>query len=77
MTLYELTQSIIIQGNIEIKIFGAYDRELDTRFYPDEYDFDTTTHDASDIEDFEVTYMYTTKSCDGTPWLTIEIRDET
>jgi hypothetical protein len=65
-----------IQGNIEVKIFDTEDHQLDVRFFPDEYDFDTTTHDADDIEDYEVTYMYTTKSYDGTPWLTIEVRQE-
>jgi hypothetical protein len=75
MTLYDLTQSMTIQGNIEIKIFDADDTHTDSRFFPDEYDFDTTTHDADDIEDLEVTYMYTTKSYDGTPWLTIEVKE--
>lgn len=76
MTLYELTQSMTIQGNIEIKVFDADGRETDARFFPDEYDFDTTTHDADDIEDLRVTYMYTTKSYDGTPWLTIELTED-
>lgn len=76
MTLYHLTQSMTIQGNIEVKVFDADGAELDARFFEGEYDFNTNCCDASDIEDLKVWYMYATKSCDGTEWLTIELIKE-
>lgn len=77
MTLYDLTNTATIQGNIEIKIFDQDGNEKESRFYRDQDDFTPFYEDCSDIEDCDIIYIYCTKSCDGAPWLVIEItRDE-
>ncbi len=73
MTLYDLTTSFLIQGNISVKVFDEAGSEIESRFYRDQDDFDTNCTDAFELEDFEVTYMYPSKACDGTPWLVIEV----
>lgn len=75
MTLYDLSTSILIQGNVAIKVFDESGNEYDSRFYPEQFDFDTNCCDAYELEDLEVTYMYPTKSYDGTPWLVIEVAE--
>lgn len=75
MKLYELCSSIIIQGNIEIKVFTEDGNEKESRYYRDEMDFDTNCNDAYELEDLEVTYIYPAKAYDGTQWLVIEVRE--
>lgn len=73
MTFYELTTTITLQGNIEVKIFNNQGDEIENRFFRDLDDFNINCTDTDDLEDCEVTYIYCTKSADGTPWLTIEV----
>lgn len=75
MTLHDLTTSILIQGNIAVKVFDEAGNELDRRFYRDESDFDCNCNDCIDIEDLEVTYIYPSKAYDGTPWLVVEVSE--
>lgn len=73
MTFYELTTSITLQGNIEVKIFNSMGDEIESRCFRDLDDFSISCTDTEDLEDCEVTYVYSSKSCDGTPWLTVEV----
>lgn len=73
MTLFELTDPVAIQGNVEIKIFDDSGNEKNSRFFRDQSAFIPRYEDCEDLEDCEVLYIYTTKSYDGTPWLVIEI----
>jgi hypothetical protein len=75
MKLYELCSAIIIQGNIEIKVFTEDGNEKESRYYRDEMDFDTNCTDAYELEDLEVTYIYPSKAYDGTQWVVIEVRE--
>jgi hypothetical protein len=76
MTLYDLTNVTTLQGNIEVKVFDAEGSEKEARFYRDQDDFTPHWCDAEDIEDLQVTYIYTTKSCDCTAWLVIELQED-
>lgn len=77
MTLYELTDNITLQGNIEIKIFNEQGNEEETRCYRDNDGFHCTCDDADDIEDLEVTYIYSTTNYGTGAWTVIEvIREE-
>ena len=73
MTLYDLVNSITLQGNIEIKIFNCMGDELEFRCFRDQDDFRLYYNDCEDIAEAEVTYLYPTKSCDGTEWLVVEV----
>lgn len=75
MTLYDLTTSILIQGNVAIKVFDEAGNELVQRFYHDQSDLDCNCNDCFDIEECEVTYIYTSKACDGSAWLVIEVEE--
>ena len=75
MKLYELCSAIIIQGNIELKVFDEEGNEKEARTYRDQFDFDTNTTDAFELEDLEVIYMYPMDAYDRKPWLVIEVRE--
>ena len=72
MTLYDLTNTITIQGNVAIKIFDEHGDETETRFFRDQDDFNCYNA-CDDIEDLTLSYIYSTKRYDGTPWLVIEL----
>jgi hypothetical protein len=76
MTLYELCDNITIQGNIELKVFDSEGTEFDSHFFREEYEFHITYTAYTELEDLQVSYMYTTKSYDGTVWLVIEVTKE-
>lgn len=76
MTLYELCDNITIQGNIELKVFDQEGNELDSYFFRDEYEFNITYTEHTELEDLPVSYMYTQKSYDGTAWFVIEVTRE-
>lgn len=76
MTLYDLTNSTTVQGNIEIKVFDSQGSEKESRFFRDQDDFSCYMNDCDDMEDFRINYIYPTKGCDGTVWLVIELCDE-
>lgn len=75
MTLYELTNSMTIQGNICVTIYDANGKETDRRFYYDLSDFVTYHEDADDLDDFVVTYIYADRAIDGGAWLNIELQE--
>ena len=75
MTLYELSQSFNLQGNIEIKVFDSEGNEKETRCFEGVDSFCCTCTDTNDLEDLEVTYMYATKSPDGEAWMVIEVSE--
>ena len=75
MTLYELSDSLALQGNIEIKVFDDTDTESESRNFRDMDGFHTLM-DAPDLEHYDVTYMYATKGPDGTEWMVIEVKEE-
>ena len=75
MTFYELTTSLTLQGNIEVKVFDADGDLKESRCFRDLNDFSCTCTDTNDLEECEVTYMYATKSADGEAWLVIEIAE--
>ena len=73
MTLYELTNSMTIQGNICIKIFDLDGREHERRIFKDQDDFTTYHVNADDLDNLEITYMYAYRDyCEA--WLTIELQ---
>ncbi len=76
MTLYELCNNITLQGNIEIKVFAPNGDEDESFFYRDEYDFNIAYTDHPELEDTTVSYMYPSKSYDGTVWFIIEVTKE-
>ena len=73
MTFYELTTAITLQSNVELVIYDSRGDELERRYFRDQDDFSTGYTDTEDLEECEVTYIYCTKSCDGTPWLVVEM----
>ena len=73
MTLYTLVNYTTIQGNVEIKIFNSMGDEIGARFFRDQDDFSLFCNDCEDLCEAEVTYLYPTKSCDGTEWLVVEV----
>ena len=73
MTLFELTDPVAIQGNVEIKIFDGSGNEKESLFYRDQSTFIPRYEGCDELEDCEVLYIYPMKSYDGTPWLVIEI----
>lgn len=73
MTLYELCNCVTLQSNIEIKIFDPELSEKESRFFRDQDDFSCMCTDCEDVEDYEVSFMYSRKSCDGTVWFVIEV----
>jgi hypothetical protein len=75
MTLFDLSFSILIQGNVAVKVFDESGNEKESRFYSGQSDFDTNCCDAFELEDLEVTYIYPSKAPDGTPWLVIEVTE--
>ena len=75
MTFYELTSTLTLQGNIEVKVFDTEGNEQESRCFRDLSDFDCTCTDTNDLEDYEVTYIYTTKSADGEAWLVVEVAE--
>lgn len=77
MTLYELFNSVTLQGNIAVEVYddaGSASRKY-TDFYIRDVDDLSTEFDLESVEDLEVTYIYTTKSCDGKPWMHIELSE--
>ena len=76
MTLYDLTQSMTIQGNIRIHVFDANGSEKEIRSAADQDDFSPHLADMDDIEDLTVTYIYPTKEVGGMAWLNIEVAEE-
>lgn len=75
MTLYELTNTVTVQGNIEIRIFDTNGNEKESRYFRDQDDFNTRYEDSDDLDDFTITYIYHSRGYDGTPWLVIEITE--
>ena len=76
MTLYDLCNNITLQGNIELKVFDPEGTVLDSHFFRDEYEFHIAYTAYTELEDLEVSYIYPSKSCDGTVWLIIEVTQE-
>ena len=76
MTLYELCDNITLQGNIEIKVFDPEGTELESHFFRDEYDFNVSYTEHSELDELPVSYIYPNKSYDGTVWLVIEVTKE-
>ena len=74
MTLYNLVNSMTIQGNIEIAKFDPSGNELDRELFPDVDDLSTIY--LEDYEDLEVTFMFTNSTSTGRAWLTIEVQTE-
>ena len=75
MTFYELTNSMTIQGNIEVVIFdGAWEEISRSKFYLED-DFYSSQMEE-DCDDLEVHFLYSTKKDDGEPWLVIELEKE-
>lgn len=75
MTFYELTNTITIQGNVEVKVFDAKGNDKESRCFRNLSGFDCISTDTDDLEENEVAYMYATKSADGEVWLVIEIAE--
>lgn len=75
MTLYELTNQITLQGNIEVIVFDEKGNEKETRFIPDVDDLDVYCYDIDDLEELEVKYMYAKKEF-GIYKMVIEITEE-
>ena len=75
MTLYELTDNITLQGNIEIVVFDSNGNEKETRFFPDVDSLDVYCYDISDLDELEVTYMYAKKEL-GIHKMVIEVTEE-
>ncbi len=74
MTLYNLTQSMTIQGNIEIAVFDAEGNEKERHFIRNS---DDLCYDGIDeFEDLKVTFMFPSKGYDGSVWLNIEVQEE-
>ena len=73
MTLYELTNSMTIQGNIFIKIFDLDGREHERRFFRNHDDFTTYRVGADDLDDLEIIYMYASRE-NAAIWLNIELQ---
>lgn len=76
MTLYDLSCACTLQGNIEIKVFNQAGEELESRCAREQVSFECVFTNTDDLEDCEVSYMYATKSADGTEWLVIELVQE-
>lgn len=74
MKLYDLVNSMTIQGNIEVAVFDADGSEKDRHFIRNSDDL--CYDDIDDFEDLKVTFMFPNKSCDGTVWLNIEVQEE-
>lgn len=74
MTLYDLVNSMTIQGNIEVAVFDTDGNEKDRHFIRNSDDL--CYDDIDEFEDLKVTFMFPNKSCDGTVWLTIEVQEE-
>ena len=72
MTLYDLSNSLTLQGNIEIKVFDDCNVK-ETRCFRNVEDFNCTCTDTNDLEDLNVIFMYAEKSADGTEWMVIEL----
>ena len=75
MTLYELTNSMTLQGNICITVFSSDGNEKEQRHFRDQDDFSTFMNDAEDLDDLEVTYIYATRAYCETAWLNIEVQE--
>ena len=72
MSLYELSDSLTLQGNIEIKVFDDIGTETESRKFQDMDGF-SSFMDAPDLEHYRVSYMYATKRANGEAWLVIEV----
>lgn len=72
MTLYELSDSLTLQGNIEVKVFDNAGTEAESRKFRDMDGFHSCM-DAPDLEHCDVTYMYGTADAAGTAWMVIEV----
>ena len=75
MTLYELSDSLTLQSNIEIKVFDEDGTGVECRQFQDMDGFHTLMY-APDLEHYDVTYMYATVDATGTTWLVIEITED-
>ncbi len=77
MTLYDLFNSVTLQGNIAVEVYdeaGSASRKY-IDFYIRDVDDLSTEFDLESLEELEVTHIYTTKSCDGTPWTHIDLSE--
>ena len=71
MTLHDLTSSATLQGNININIWEDGD-EVESRYFKDQIDFDCYCNDCDDVEDCEITHMYS-ENCNGVAWMVIDV----
>ena len=75
MTLYDLTNSMTLQGNICITVFDPDGREKERRYFRDQDDFTTYHVDADDLDDLEVSYIYPAHSYPERAWLHIDLQE--
>ena len=59
-----------------MKVFDIEGNELETHFFPNEYEFHIKYTDLTELEDLEISYIYPSKSYGGKVWLTIEVIKE-
>ena len=74
MTLYDLVNSMTIQGNIELAVFDSEGAEKERHFIRNTDDL--CYDDISDYEDLKVTFMFPNKGYDGSVWLNIEVQED-
>jgi hypothetical protein len=80
MKLYHLLGDVCLQGNVKVTRFDENDNTEDRFFHEVE---NLTLHTKgyggvtlADWEDLEVTYMFTSKTCQGAvTWLSIEVSE--
>ena len=76
MTFYELTNSMTIQGNIEIALFDESYNELDREYFPNEDDFYSHSFCDGEYDDCEVRFMFPQQTSNGISYLVIELVKE-
>lgn len=76
MTFYELTNSMTIQGNIEIALFNEKWDELEREYFPNEDDFYSNSFCDGEYDDCEVRFMYAQQTDNGIGYLVIELVKE-
>ena len=74
MTLYDLVNSMTIQGNIEIAVFDIDGNEKERELFPSVDDLSCCK--LAEYEDLRVTYMFPNSTTTGRAWLTIELLEE-
>ena len=74
MTLYDLVNSMTIQGNIEIRVFNEDGDETTYRTFCNVDDLSVCDLDA--VENMRVTYMYSIGNSRGNSSLIIELQED-